>query len=228
MKQPTPGTDAEAYSNPRRFDERQVQPAYLSLVGGILLAVTFSAILDPSSVLSLTVDDGPLDRLSTYICSVVAVLSFGYMWRLGHRRSPWLLIVSMLLGFVGFLNATGSGAGPLPYGFRVTMGMIEQTSALPHLTNHWPVTLIFICSLAIAIVAFFLRRRKKTKLYTNGGDLFLSALLLASLSSMIGELIGDARNPLRSIVEMLEVLAALGLLLSSWISGRVAILNNRK
>ncbi len=193
--------------------EGRVTNLYLAGVA-ISVALALGAILvAPESVQTWAIDNGPLDRASA-LCGLLSV--FLAAGALALRGAKWLqgpVLAAMLIGLVGFLNAKGSMAGPLPYEMSELIGAIFEPD---NLSGHsWSAISI------TGVLVFFLVHslwRLRANEGSAGGPILIVSLLVAISSPIAGDLVGDPSTPARALVEVLEFASSAGFLLASIMS----------
>jgi magnesium-transporting ATPase (P-type) len=152
--------------------------------------------------------------MSALCCLVAVVLAFGTLFQGGAARAQWPVIATMQLGLVGFLNAKGSQAGPLPYEFSELLGAVLEPDNLSGDT--W--SALLITTLLFVFLVYALTRYRLSESAATANRILLTALLVALFTPLAGDVIGDTSEAAHVIVDTLELGSAAGFLLAALVS----------
>jgi hypothetical protein len=183
---------------------------YLALAASFVGCIAAGAYLAPPFFQQFSVDDGPFDRISAMLCVLSVALAFGSVCLRAMRLAPWPVLATMQIGLLGFLNAKGSQAGPIPYEFSELIGSILEPSLMTGET--WSavlLTVVLFTFLICSLVAFRNHGRAN-----SSHQVLLCALLLAIGTPLVGDLVNPTSSA-RAIVEALELVSSAGLSLAA-------------
>ncbi|WP_374380927.1 hypothetical protein [Dongia sp.] len=196
------------------FGEAKFTNAYLAGVMGAVAMALMAILLAPHSVQSWVIDNGPLDRLSV-LCSILSVVvAAGALVTRGVRWLQVPVLAAMSIGLVGFLNAKGAVAGPLPYEISELIGALFEPDNLDG--QSW--SGLLLSAMLLLFLVYALTRYRASEGNVAGRSILIAALLVAIASPVAGDLVGDPSTPARALVEVLEFCSSAGFLLASIVS----------
>jgi hypothetical protein len=193
---------------------RSANDLYIGAVVASATTAVLAILVDPQSVQSWAINNGPLDQISAVFCMLSVVLAFGTLIMRGAKWLQWPVHVALIFGLMGFLNAKNSLAGPLPVEFSELLGALFEPDNLSG--QSW--SAIIMTSLVLLFLVYALTQNRNEDSRSSGSKVLLSALIVAVLSPLVGDLIGDLSAPARVMVEVLELCSSAGFLLAASVS----------